>query len=128
MHQHRTDTALEPVNPLTRLNAVKDLWHPKVVGQVNDQYLKVARIHGEFVWHAHEHEDELFWVLRGEMQMDFHDRSVTIGEGQFLVVPKGTMHRPSANEECLILLIETVTTQHTGDTITEMTVAVSDQL
>lgn len=118
----------QPVDPLSQFDAVKELWHPKVVGQVNDQYLKVARIHGEFVWHSHEHEDELFWVLRGEMQMDFQDRSVTIGEGQFLVVPKGTLHRPSANEECLILLIETVTTQHTGDTITEMTVAVSDQL
>lgn len=128
MQQQLIEIVREPVNPLNKVKDVKEFWHPKVIGQVNDQYLKVARIHGEFVWHSHENEDELFWVLGGEMTMDFEDRSVTISEGQFLVVPKGTMHRPSANEECLILLIETVTTQHTGDTITEMTVAVSDQL
>lgn len=116
------------VAPRHEAETLSKLWHPKILGQVNDQYVKVARIKGEFTWHSHAEEDELFYVLKGSMRMDFQRDSVHLHEGEFLIVPRGTIHRPVAEAECLILLVETVTTQHTGDRIMEMTVSVADQL
>jgi quercetin dioxygenase-like cupin family protein len=104
-------------------------WSPKVIGRVNDQYLKVAKVQGEFAWHKHDAEDELFLVMRGELQIQLeHSAPVILREGDFYVVPRGVMHNPRAEEECWVVLIETVTTQHTGDVDTPLTRSIEEQL
>jgi mannose-6-phosphate isomerase-like protein (cupin superfamily) len=100
-----------------------------VVARVNDQYLKVARVRGDFVWHAHADEDELFLVLRGQLRLDFEDRPpVTLGPGQCHVVPRGVRHRPVADDEVWLALVEPVATLHTGDVVTDRTRSIAEQL
>ncbi len=104
-------------------------WSPRVVGRVNDQYIKVAKLNGEFTWHRHEDEDELFLVLRGELVIHYEDREdVRLGEGDMHVVPRGVLHNPMADDDCWIALIETDTTKHTGDVIDPRTKSVEEQL
>ncbi len=111
------------------LDSLTDHWSPRVIAQVNDQYVKVAKLLGEFVWHAHADEDELFQVIYGSLVIQFDDRDdVTLGAGDLYVVPKGVRHNPIAAEEVGIVLIETVTTAHTGDVVTERTRSIDDQL
>lgn len=105
-----------------------ELWSPRVVGRVADQYVKVAKIRGEFVWHAHEEEDELFLVLRGEMRIQMEDGEVTLGPGDVFVVPAGVRHNPVADEECWLALIEPAATKHTGDVTTDRTRSIEEQL
>ncbi|HEX6598232.1 MAG TPA: cupin domain-containing protein [Gemmatimonadaceae bacterium] len=119
---------LTPVNIESRFEDVTELWSPKVIGRVNDQYVKIARLQGEFVWHAHEGEDELFLVMRGSMRIQLEDGDVTLGPGEFVVVPRGVRHNPVAAEECWVMLIETVTTKHTGDVVTERTRSIEEQV
>ncbi len=109
------------VNLKAQLDGVEDLWSPRVVGQVNDQFVKVAKVKGELAWHKHDAEDELFLVLKGRLVIQYDDGEVTLEEGDMHIVPKGRMHNPVAAEECWIALVETVTTQHTGDIVTEKT-------
>ncbi|UTT63285.1 cupin domain-containing protein [Microcella humidisoli] len=111
------------------LATVTEHWTPRVIGQVNDQYVKVAKLLGEFVWHAHENEDELFWVISGRLriQLEGHDE-VVLEPGQFFVVPRGVRHNPIADEEVELVLIETVTTAHTGDVVVDRTVPIERQL
>jgi len=108
--------------------ALPDYWSPRVLGQVNDQYVKVAKLKGDLAWHKHDDEDELFLVLEGELRIEYEDRVVRLGAGDFHVVPRGAMHNPVCDEECLIALIETVTTKHTGDTQTAKTKTIDEQL
>ncbi len=103
-------------------------WSPRVVARVNDQYVKVTKVHGEFVWHAHDTEDELFLVLRGTLRIDFEDGAVELREGDMYVVPRGVRHRPVAEEECWVVLVETVTTQHTGNEVTALTKSIEEQV
>ena len=119
---------LTPVNVESTFEDVTDLWSPKVIGRVNDQYVKVAKLQGEFVWHAHEDEDELFFVVRGMMRIQLEDGELTLRPGEFVVVPRGVRHNPIAAEECWVMLIETVTTKHTGDVVTERTRSIESQL
>ena len=119
---------LTPVNIESRFEDVTELWSPKVIGRVNDQYVKIARLQGEFVWHAHEGEDELFLVIRGSMRIQLEDGDVTLGPGEFVVVPRGVRHNPVAAEECWVMLIETVTTKHTGDVVRERTRSIEEQV
>ncbi|MBK1842385.1 cupin domain-containing protein [Azospirillum sp. YIM B02556] len=117
------------INIEAALAGVTEHWSPKVVGRVNDQYVKVAKLLGQFVWHKHDDEDELFQVIRGRMRIQFEDGSETaLAPGEFCIVPRGVMHNPVADEECCILLIETVTTKHTGDVETPMTRSIAEQL
>ncbi len=107
---------------------LQDYWSPKIVAQVNDQFVKVAKLRGEFVWHSHEQEDELFLVLRGELKIRYeNDRTVTLSAGSLHVVPRGVLHNPLAEEDCWIALIETVTTKHTGEVDTPFTKSIGDQ-
>lgn len=115
-------------NLMAAFDDVTDYWSPKVIGRVNDQYLKVAKFKGEFVWHAHDDEDELFHIVKGRFRMEFEDSAVDMGPGDILTVPKGVLHRPVAEEECWALLIETVTTKHTGDVETHLTRSIEEQL
>ncbi|MCO5732849.1 cupin domain-containing protein [Rhizobium sp. SSA_523] len=114
---------------LQELESVTELWSPKVVGRVNDQFIKVAKIKGQIAWHKHDDEDELFLVVKGHLKIQFEAGLETVlREGEFCVVPKGVLHNPVADEECWIVLIETVTTKHTGDVVTPMTKSIESQL
>ena len=120
---------LEPTRIRHELDRVTDHWTPRVVGRVNDQYVKVAKLLGELVWHAHDNEDEMFIVVYGELRIQLEgDREVVLGAGDFYVVPKGVQHNPVAAEEVGIVLIETVTTSHTGDVVSERSVPIERQL
>ena len=104
-------------------------WSPKVVGSLNNDYVKVVKVQGEFTWHHHEAEDEFFLVVRGRLKILLEgDRSVEIGPGQFFVVPRGVEHCPVAEEECWMVLIEPKETAHTGNVVTEHTKSIDQQL
>ena len=119
----------QPVDYAKALESVTEHWTPRVVGQVNDQYVKVAKLLGELVWHAHDQEDELFLVVSGRLRIQLEDRpEVVLGPGQLFVVPRGVRHNPVAEEEVEIVLIETTTTAHTGAERTERTVPIERQL
>lgn len=117
-----------PVNLRSEAAALDDLWTPRIVGEVNDQYVKVAKVKGELTWHKHDDEDELFFVIQGSLRIEYEDSFVDLGEGDFHVVPKGRLHNPVCDQECLIVLIESKSTKHTGDEVSEKTVDISDQL
>lgn len=117
------------VNLAAALNGIEQLWSPKVIAELDDHYAKVAKLHGEFCWHQHDDEDELFLVLQGSLCLQFKDRDeVTLNPGELYVVPKGVLHNPVAAEECHVLLIEKKSTLHTGETVTERTRSIDDQL
>lgn len=121
----------QPVSLEAACRALPQLWSPRVVGRVNDQYIKAARVQGEFPWHAHAHEDELFFVLRGELRIgraEIDGGDVLVRAGEFFVVPRGVRHNTSAAEETWLALIETVTTEHTGGEVTAMTRSLEEQL
>lgn len=98
-------------------------WDPKILAELNGQHVKLVKILGEFVWHHHEHEDELFFVVRGGFRMEFRDRTVELREGEMLVVPRGVEHRPVAEQECSIMLFEPASTVNTGTAGGDKTVA-----
>jgi len=116
------------VNFLQALEQITERWSPRVVGRVNDQYVKVAKVQGQLAWHKHDSEDEMFLVVYGCLILQFEDKEVVLNPGDFYVVPKGTLHNPVAEEECGIVLIETVTTRHTGDVDTPLTKSIEEQL
>lgn len=116
------------INLATALGGVSEYWSPKVVARVNDQYVKVAKLKGQLVWHKHDTEDEMFQVLNGRLVIQFADHEVVLGAGDICVVPRGVMHNPIAQKECWIMLIETVTTKHTGNVQTPFTKSIEQQL
>lgn len=105
---------MEKVNLEEKFSLFAEPYAPKIVGELNGQYVKVARIRGPYVWHDHENEDEMFLVVKGRMRIEFRDRTVELDEGEFLVVPRGVEHRPDADEEALVLLFEPKSTVNTG--------------
>lgn len=105
-----------------------ELWSPRVVAEVDDAYIKVAKVHGSLAWHSHENEDELFLILKGALRIEMEDGNVELKEGEMFVVPKGVRHNPVAEQECHLMLIERKTTLHTGDTVTEKTRSLAEQL
>jgi mannose-6-phosphate isomerase-like protein (cupin superfamily) len=113
--------ALEKVNIREKLNLFTDHWSPKILGELNGQQVKAVKLRGEFVWHHHEHEDELFLVIKGTLKMEFRDRTAEIGEGEFIIVPRGVEHRPVAENEVEILLFEPASTLNTGNVVNERT-------
>lgn len=119
---------LTPIGIESQFDGVTEYWSPKVIGRVNDQYVKIAKLKGEFVWHAHQAEDELFLVIRGQLQIQLEDGEVALGPGQFVVVPRGVRHNPVADDECWVMLVETISTQHTGDVMTPRTRSIAEQL
>jgi mannose-6-phosphate isomerase-like protein (cupin superfamily) len=102
-------------------------WSPHIVAAINDYYVKLAKLKGEMVWHNHEHEDEFFHVIEGRLTLQFRDATVVLEKGECLVVPKGVDHKPIADEETHVLLVEKNSTQHTGKVRSHLTVAVEDQ-
>ncbi len=114
---------LEKVTIAEKLHLFNDHFNPKIVGEVADCQIKLVKFQGEFVWHSHEAEDEMFLVVKGRFVMQLRDGDVSLEEGEFLIVPKGVEHKPVAEEEVSILLIEPKTTLNTGDVINEMTIS-----
>jgi mannose-6-phosphate isomerase-like protein (cupin superfamily) len=108
--------------------SLTELWSPRVVAEVDDAYVKVAKVQGSLAWHSHENEDELFLVLKGHLRIEMESGSVELDEGELYVVPKGVRHNPVAERECHVMLIERKTARHTGDVITEKTRSLAEQL
>ncbi len=106
---------LHKVNLRERLSRIPDYWHPRIVGELNGQHVKLAKLHGEFTWHRHAEEDELFLVLDGVLRMEFRDAVIEVEPGEFLIVPRGVEHRPVAADEVQVLLFEPSGTLNTGD-------------
>ncbi len=121
-------STVEKVNIAEKLALFSDHWHPRIVGELNGQQVKLVRFVGEFVWHHHEHEDELFLVVKGRFRMEFRDRDVWLEEGELLVVPRGVEHRPVAEEEAHILLFEPASTLNTGDVRNERTIEALERI
>lgn len=112
---------MDKVNINEKLARFSDYWNPRIVGELNGQQVKLAKLKGEFIWHSHEKEDEMFYVLKGELRMEFRDCAVLIREQEFLIVPKGTEHRPVADAEVSLMLFEPSTTVNTGNVSGELT-------
>ena len=107
---------------------LSEYWSPRIVGEVDDSYVKVAKVKGGLTWHRHDAEDELFLVLRGHLRIEMEHESVELREGEMFIVPKGVRHNPAAAQECHILLFERKSTAHTGDVVTEKTRSIAEQL
>lgn len=113
---------MEKVNINEKLASFQEYWSPKIAGEVNDTYVKLVKFQGEFVWHHHEAEDELFLVLKGRLLMKLRDRDIWLDEGEFIVIPKGVEHMPVAQEEVHVMLLEPKSTLNTGNVLNERTV------
>lgn len=113
---------MEKVNLAEKLSRFDELWSPKIVGELNGQHVKLAKLKGEFVWHRHDAEDELFLVVKGRLCIKLQEMDVVLEEGEFFIVPRGVEHKPVAEQETHILLFEPASTLHTGGIRTEMTV------
>ena len=118
----------QAISPAAVAAALTELWSPRVVAEVDDAYVKVAKVQGTLAWHSHDDEDELFLVLRGRLRIEMEAGDVELGPGELFVVPKGVRHNPVAEQECQLLLIERKSTKHTGDVVTEKTRSLADQL
>lgn len=114
---------METVNLQEKFGKFSEYWKPKIVGELNDSYVKAVKFKGDFVWHHHDHEDELFLVVKGTMRMKFREREELVREGEFIVVPKGVEHCPVADQEAHVLLLEPKSTLNTGNITNERTVA-----
>ena len=106
---------MEPINILEKFDLITKHWHPHVIGELNGQHVKIAKIQGDFIWHSHEEEDELFYVVKGKLNLEFRDKLVSLLPGEMLVVPKGVEHRPYAEEETFIMMFEPIGTVNTGN-------------
>ena len=113
---------MEKVNLNQKFSQFQDYWQPKIAGELNDTYIKLAKLKGEFVWHHHETEDELFLVVKGTLLIKLRDRDILLQEGEFTIIPKGVEHLPIADEEAHVLLLEPKTTLNTGNVQNERTV------
>ncbi len=118
----------QKVNLAEKLASFYEHWVPKVVGELNGQYVKVVKFKGEYVWHRHADEDELFLVLRGRIRIELRDRTVTLEEGEFFIVPRGVEHKPVARSHAQVLLFEPASTLNTGDVENERTVAEPERI
>jgi mannose-6-phosphate isomerase-like protein (cupin superfamily) len=114
---------MRKVNLREKFGLFDERFHPKIVGDLNDHQVKVVKVLGDFVWHHHENEDELFLVIKGRLRMGLRDGEIELSEGELFIVPKGVEHKPSADEECWIVLIEPGSTRNTGNVVGEKTVA-----
>lgn len=119
---------METVNLKEKLSRVKEYWSPKIIGELNDSYVKVVKLQGEFVWHHHDHEDEMFLVVTGNLRMRFRDREEIVKPGEFIIVPRGVEHLPVADEEVHIVLFEPKTTLNTGNVRNERTHQVLERI
>ena len=116
------------VSPAKIATTLTEHWSPRVVAELDESYVKVAKVHGTLAWHSHENEDELFYILKGSLRIEMEDRTVVLREGEAFVVPRGVRHNPIAEQECHVMLIERKTTLHTGSEVTDKTRSLAEQL
>ena len=119
---------MEKVNLNQKFSLIQDYWSPKIAGEINDSYVKLVKLKGEFVWHHHETEDELFLVVKGKLLIKLRDRDIWLQEGEFVIIPKGIDHLPIADEEAHVILLEPKSTLNTGNTQNERTVSNLEQI
>lgn len=119
---------IEKVSVVEKLHSFQDYWSPKIVGAINDSFVKLVKLKGEFVWHHHEDEDELFLVVKGTLLIKLRDRDIRIEEGEFVIIPRGVEHLPIAREEVHVLLLEPKSTLNTGNITNERTVTELDRI
>ena len=112
---------MDKVNLIEKFSIFSEHWSPKIVGELNGQHVKLVKFKGEFVWHHHDDEDEMFYVVKGNFNMEFRDKNVVLNEGEFLIVPKGVEHRPVAADEVWVMLFEPASTLNTGNVMSEKT-------
>ena len=112
---------IDKVNLEEKFKCFYDYWPPEIVGNLNDAHVKLAKLKGEFTWHQHEHEDEMFYIVKGSLLIKFRDKEIRLEEGEFLIIPKGVEHLPVAEEEVHVVLIEPKTTLNTGEKQNELT-------
>jgi mannose-6-phosphate isomerase-like protein (cupin superfamily) len=112
---------MEKVNIAEKLKLIEDYWNPRIAGELNGQHVKLVKFKGAFVWHKHDHEDEMFYVLKGQFNMELRDRTIVLKEIEFLIIPCGVEHRPVAEHEVSVMLFEPASTLNTGDKRGEMT-------
>ncbi|WP_335621963.1 cupin domain-containing protein [Chryseolinea soli] len=112
---------MQKVNIQEKLASFSDYWNPRIVGELNGQHVKATKLKGEFIWHHHDHEDELFLVIKGKLKMEFREKTVEVNPGEFIIVPRGVEHKPVADEEVELLLFEPASTLNTGNVENERT-------
>lgn len=112
---------MDKINISKKLSLFTDHWNPRIVGELNGQQVKLVKFKGEFIWHKHDNEDEMFYVLGGSFAMEFRDKTIEINKDEFIIVPKGTEHRPVAKEEVSVMLFEPASTNNTGNVNSELT-------
>ncbi len=113
---------LQTINLAQKFSLIQDYWHPRIAGELNNSYLKLVKLHGEFVWHRHENEDELFLVVKGSLRILLRDGELRIEASEFVIIPRGVEHCPVAEQEVEVVLLEPKSTRNTGDVTTERTV------
>jgi mannose-6-phosphate isomerase-like protein (cupin superfamily) len=120
------ETVITRVNLEKKLSTFQDLWAPKVVGELNGQYVKLVKFAGEYVWHHHDEQDELFLVLSGTMQLQLENETIEVMPGEFIIVPRGVKHKPVAESICHVMLFEPASTRNTGNVVTDYTIEPGD--
>ena len=116
---------MNKVNILEKLNQINDFWNPRIAGELNGQHIRLVKIKGEFAFHKHEDEDEMFLVIKGMLKIDFKDKLIEVSEGEFIIVPKGVLHRPIADQEVHLMMFVTASNINTGNIKNEFTIRVS---
>ena len=111
----------EKVNIASKLQQFSDYFNPRIVGELNGQHVKIVKLKGDFIWHHHDEEDEMFLIIEGSLTMELRDKIITLDKGEFIIIPKGTEHRPVAKEEVHLMLFEPASTLNTGNTRSELT-------
>lgn len=119
---------MNKVNINDKLSVFSDYWSPKIVGELNGQYVKLAKFKGEFVWHKHDNEDEMFYVVKGELKIEFMDKIETINENEFIIVPRSVEHKPVAVDEVSVMVFEPATTINTGNSKGDFTIETLDRI
>ncbi len=119
---------MNKINVAEKFSRINEMWSPKILGEVNDSYIKAVKFIGEFVWHHHDNEDEMFMVISGKLRMKFRDREEVVGPGEFIIVPRGVEHLPVSDQETQVLLFEPKTTLNTGNVRNERTLADLEKL
>jgi mannose-6-phosphate isomerase-like protein (cupin superfamily) len=119
---------MNKINVAEKFSRINEMWSPKILGEVNDSYIKAVKFIGEFVWHHHDNEDEMFMVISGKLRMKFRDREEVVGPGEFIIVPRGVEHLPVSDQETQVLLFEPKSTLNTGNVRNERTLAELEKL
>jgi mannose-6-phosphate isomerase-like protein (cupin superfamily) len=119
---------MQVVNLAEKFSLFTETWSPKIIGELNGQHVKLARLKGEFVWHSHKDEDEMFLIIQGSLVIQFRDKTVTLHPGEMIIIPRGVEHNPISDEEVLLMLFEPAQTKHTGEVVHELTQTVLEKI